>query len=35
MSRSRRVDSDLVSAERTSRSTVRRVGVEGRGEEAA
>ena len=35
MARARRLDRDLVSAERTSQTTVRRVGLEGRGEEAA
>jgi NADH-quinone oxidoreductase subunit A len=33
--RSRRIDTALVSAERTAQTTVRRVGLEGRGEEAA
>jgi NADH-quinone oxidoreductase subunit A len=35
MVRARRADSQLVSAERTTQSTIRRVGLEGRDEEAA
>jgi NADH-quinone oxidoreductase subunit A len=35
IARTRRLDSDLVSPERTTGTTVRRVGLEGRGEEAA
>jgi hypothetical protein len=35
MQRARRADSRLVSAERTTQSTIRRVGLEGRDEEAA
>jgi NADH-quinone oxidoreductase subunit A len=35
MARTRRLDTGLVSPERTAQTTVRRVGLEGRGEEAA
>jgi len=35
MVRSRRADSRVVSAERTTQTTIRRVGLEGRDEEAA